>query len=159
MAFSEHVVYKYCFECQDKNKETFFYTTCSELVFFGEFNEQSIVILWVIWCKNKSFWQRFTCNKAIYKIKIENTVETLRGYSKNNTPKSNDNYYKLPVTGDFLTRGWGQEKIGKFKFLPICLDNLFLQTLECFDHLEVDSSLKKNRKIIIYIENYLFGQF
>ena len=49
----------------------------------------------------------------------------------------------LPVTGDFLTRGWGQEKIGKFKFLPICLDNLFLQTLECFDHLEVDSSLKK----------------
>ena len=23
-------------------------------------NEQSVVILWVSWCKNKSFWQRFT---------------------------------------------------------------------------------------------------
>ena len=25
------------------------------------FNEQYVVILWVSWCKNKSFWQRFTC--------------------------------------------------------------------------------------------------
>ena len=25
------------------------------------FNEQSVVIFWVSWCKNKSFWQRFTC--------------------------------------------------------------------------------------------------
>ena len=25
------------------------------------FNEQSAVLLWVSWCKNKSFWQRFTC--------------------------------------------------------------------------------------------------
>ena len=31
---SEHVVYKYCFECQNKNKKQFFYTTCSDLVFF-----------------------------------------------------------------------------------------------------------------------------
>ena len=41
----EHVVYKYCFECQKNNKKQFLYTTCSELVFFGEFNEQSLVIL------------------------------------------------------------------------------------------------------------------
>ena len=26
-----------------------------------EFNEQSVIILWVSWCKNKRFWQRFTC--------------------------------------------------------------------------------------------------
>ena len=26
-------------------------------------NEQSVVILWVSWCKNKSFWQRFTCTQ------------------------------------------------------------------------------------------------
>ena len=26
-----------------------------------KFNEQSVVILWVSWCKNKIFWQRFTC--------------------------------------------------------------------------------------------------
>ena len=30
---SEHVVYKNCFECQNKNKKQFLYTTCSELVF------------------------------------------------------------------------------------------------------------------------------
>ena len=35
--------------------------TCCELVFFGEFNEQSLVILWVNWIKNKSFWKRFAC--------------------------------------------------------------------------------------------------
>ena len=39
-----------------------FYTTCCELVFFGEFNEQSLVILWVSWFKNESFWKIFTCN-------------------------------------------------------------------------------------------------
>ena len=32
---SEHVVYKYCFECQNKKKKQFLYTTCSKLVFFG----------------------------------------------------------------------------------------------------------------------------
>ena len=35
---SQHVVYKYCFECQNKNKKNqFLSTTCCELVFFGEF--------------------------------------------------------------------------------------------------------------------------
>ena len=32
----------------------------SELTIFMN-NEQSVVILWVSWCKNKSFWQRLTC--------------------------------------------------------------------------------------------------
>ena len=44
---SQHVVYKYCLECQNKDKKQFLYTTCCELVFLGEFNEQSLVILWV----------------------------------------------------------------------------------------------------------------
>ena len=52
---SEHVVYKYCFECQNKNKKQFLYTTCCQLVFFLEFNEQSLVILWVNCFKNESF--------------------------------------------------------------------------------------------------------
>ena len=26
------------------------------------YHEQSFVILWVSWCKNKCFWKRFTCN-------------------------------------------------------------------------------------------------
>ena len=43
---SEHVVYKYCFECQNKKKQLL-KPTCCELVFWGEFNEQSLVILWV----------------------------------------------------------------------------------------------------------------
>ena len=30
-----------------KTKEQFLYKTCCELVFFGEFNEHSLVILWV----------------------------------------------------------------------------------------------------------------
>ena len=49
---SEHDVYKYCFEC---------HTTCSELIFFREFNEQSLVMLRFNWCKNEGFWKRFTC--------------------------------------------------------------------------------------------------
>ena len=64
--WGEYVVYRNCFW----HSEHFLYTTCSPHVLILEFscielviqlNEQSVVILWVIWCKNKSFWQRFTC--------------------------------------------------------------------------------------------------
>ena len=48
---SEHIVYKYCLNVKTlvktKTKKQILFTTCSELVFFGEFNEQSLVILWV----------------------------------------------------------------------------------------------------------------
>ena len=43
---SEHIVYKYCFERQNK-KQFLYYTTCSELVFFREVNEKYLVTLWV----------------------------------------------------------------------------------------------------------------
>jgi hypothetical protein len=33
---------------------------------FMVIHEQSVVILWVNWCKNKSFWQRFTCNERFF---------------------------------------------------------------------------------------------
>ena len=33
-----------------------------------QFNEQSVLILWVSWCKNKSFWQRFTCTVNYSKV-------------------------------------------------------------------------------------------
>ena len=39
------------------------YTTCSNHGIFVWFNGQSIVLLWVSWCKNKSFWQRIICTK------------------------------------------------------------------------------------------------
>ena len=45
------------------HSKQYLYTTWSELVFFGEFNEQSLVILWVNWCKNEGFWKIFTCIK------------------------------------------------------------------------------------------------
>ena len=48
-----------------KTKKQFLYTTCCELVLFLEINEQSLVILWVNWFKNESFWHRFTCNLCI----------------------------------------------------------------------------------------------
>ena len=58
---SELVVYKYCFECQ--NKKTIFvhniFWTCI-------FLEQSLVILWVNWYKNKGFWKKKIC---LYKAK------------------------------------------------------------------------------------------
>ena len=43
------------------SKQKSLYTTCSELIFFREFNEQPVFILWVNWCKNEGFWKRFTC--------------------------------------------------------------------------------------------------
>ena len=43
------------------HSKQYLYTTCCQLVFFLEFNEQSLVILWVNWCKNEGFWKRFTC--------------------------------------------------------------------------------------------------
>ena len=58
-------MYKNCSECQKQ----FLYTTCSPRVWAWnfrvlnlQFNEQSGIILWVSWCKNKSFWQRFISN-------------------------------------------------------------------------------------------------
>ena len=33
---------------------------------FWDYNEQSVVILWVSWCKIKCFWQRFTCKTVFF---------------------------------------------------------------------------------------------
>ena len=38
------------------------YWTYSFLTLILQFNEQSIVIFWLNWCKNKCFWQIITCN-------------------------------------------------------------------------------------------------
>ena len=48
------------------HSKQYLYTTCCELVFFLEFNEQSLVTLWVNWCKNEGFWKRFTCISHIF---------------------------------------------------------------------------------------------
>ena len=70
----EHVVYKNCFLYLFWYSEQFMYTTfsqhvlnmfasCSELGIFMYWtrNVQSVVILWVNWCKNNYPWQIFTC--------------------------------------------------------------------------------------------------
>ena len=76
--FPEKYKFRTC--CVQKLFLLFLFWQCSELVFFGEFNEQSLVILWVNWCKNEGFWKRFTCNdqttiifKFIEKIIVDRT--------------------------------------------------------------------------------------
>ena len=58
-----------CSECQNKTKTTIcvhnMFCRYSELRIFMK-NEQPVIILWVSWCKNKSFWQRFTCKADIF---------------------------------------------------------------------------------------------
>ena len=44
------------------HSKQYLYTTCCVLIFCREFNGQSLVTLWVNWCKNEGFWKRFTCN-------------------------------------------------------------------------------------------------
>ena len=58
---SDQVVHKNCFLFLFWHSKQYLYIRCCELVFCGEFNEQSLVILWVNWIKNKSFWKRFAC--------------------------------------------------------------------------------------------------
>ena len=41
----------------------FMYWTCNSM-------NKSVVILWVSWCKNKSFWQRFTCTYLAVQIRL-----------------------------------------------------------------------------------------
>jgi hypothetical protein len=48
---------------KQKQKNNFCAQHVLNLYFSGEFNEQSLVILWVNWCKNEGFWKRFTCKK------------------------------------------------------------------------------------------------
>ena len=47
-----------------QKKNTILYTTCCQLLFLLEFNEQSLVILLVNWFKNESVWHRFTCKNG-----------------------------------------------------------------------------------------------
>ena len=46
--------------------KTIFVHNLSELVFFREFNEQSLVLFWVNWFKNERFWHKLTLNQKIY---------------------------------------------------------------------------------------------
>ena len=69
---SQHVLYKNCFLFLFWHSKQYLYTTRCDLVFFLEFNEQSLVLLWVNWCKNEGFWKRFTCtfSSTLFKNKI-----------------------------------------------------------------------------------------
>ena len=71
---SEHVVYKISFLFMFWHSKQYLYTTCSELVCFREFNEQSLIILWVNWFKNKSFWHRFTCTSLTHAYQDSNRL-------------------------------------------------------------------------------------
>ena len=62
---SEHVVYINCSEHQNKNKKPIcvhnMFSAWNFHVLNWQFNEQSVVILWVSRCKNKGFLQKLTC--------------------------------------------------------------------------------------------------
>ena len=62
IARSKHVVYKNCFFAFVLTFKTLFVHCMFYTCIFREFNEQSLVILWVVnWFKNESFWHRFIC--------------------------------------------------------------------------------------------------
>ena len=64
-------MYKNCSQCQKQiytqhvlsrfELGIFMYWTCNSM------NNLSSYVLWVSWCKNKSFWQRFAC--ILYDVK------------------------------------------------------------------------------------------
>ena len=64
---SEYVVYTNCFLFLFWHSEQFMYTTCYEHVLSFQFSCTELVIQCTIfshivgWCKNKCFWNRFTC--------------------------------------------------------------------------------------------------
>ena len=111
-------MYKNCSECQKQ----FLYTTCSPQIWAWnihvlnlQFNEQSVVILWVSSCKNKSIWQRFTCtNRYVTLFKNHANVDWL--YYSNRKHRERDK----PLLGAFfnyviqiLTTYLSQVDIGK----------------------------------------------
>ena len=50
-------------------------TTCCKFVFWGEFDEQSLVILWVNWFKNESFSKKFTCMYLCFIVDVRRTSD------------------------------------------------------------------------------------
>jgi hypothetical protein len=63
------IVFCFCFDVQNnlctQHVLSLQFSSCfHELNLY--FNEQSFVILWVSWCKNKCFWKRFTCTVHIF---------------------------------------------------------------------------------------------
>ena len=78
---AEHFFYQNCSKCQNKTKTTIcvhnMFCRYSELTIFMN-NEQSVIILWVSWCKNKSYWQRFTCTTLlIFHLHIKTNAKFL----------------------------------------------------------------------------------
>ena len=63
IARSEHV-YIICYEFKDQ-KNNFCSQHVLSMFWACNFHEQSVIILWVSWGKNKCFWQRFTCKTVV----------------------------------------------------------------------------------------------
>ena len=60
------------------HSKQYLYATCSKLVFFWEFSEQSLVILRVNWFKNETFWHWFTC--TAYRLMIQRINRVATGF-------------------------------------------------------------------------------
>ena len=61
-----------------------------------QFNEQSFIILWVSWCKNKCFWKRFTCKQVQHHFWARHD-ERLRDCCANCCGNENPEKYLYPT--------------------------------------------------------------
>ena len=68
---SEHVKNMLCTQIVFVFVLTFRTISCTQHVldtfWAWNFHEQSFVIFWVSWCKNKCFWKRFTCTSNCFR--------------------------------------------------------------------------------------------
>ena len=87
---------------------------CSELAIFMYWTrEQSVVILWVSWCKNKSFWQLFTVILHIFHLAFSQFFFEIHQFTTISSWKCLKNYClpckrhecrfcKASLTGDWI---------------------------------------------------------
>ena len=107
------------------HSKQYLYTTCSELVFFGGFNEQSLVILWVNWFKNESFWHRFTCTteppETSNSLQYLQTLERTKKWDKKD--KKEDKYFSRFLEASLIGQADSELKnISPQDFLRIILN-------------------------------------
>ena len=97
------------------------YTTCSQPVLSLEFSCTELVIqwtifchMWVSWCKNKCFWQRFTC----VCVNLNSTANLLHTIYDFNiiTNISDINSFSFTVRCNFLSFWWTWVCFGNFSF-------------------------------------------
>ena len=123
----------FCFDIQNNlctQHVLCMFWACNFHVLNLKFNEQSFVIFWVSWCKNKCFWKRFTCNTlCISWIKVDLTVKILfyvhtwERISRDPTTTSKRFYHKGIVVWSFW-RNRFENSWSLINFIRKALENI-----------------------------------